>query len=166
MRHKFHTEQWVPFPRGLVFAFFANPENLPALMPKWQCARIEKAVCVVPPIHAGAPVAGKDSVISISFRAIPRFPLRLAWDACITEFRWNDFFCDEQRRGPFRYFRHCHRIREEREGSVVCDAVEYELPAGPLGDLANLLVIKSQIRALFAYRQRMLPELLQSVASR
>ncbi len=65
---------------------------------------------------------------------------------------------------PFRYFHHCHRVREEiREGaagSVVSDVLAYELPMGLLGDLLNWLAMKRQIRALFAYRQRMLPLLL------
>ena len=165
MRHNFQAEQWLPYPREQVFAFFADPANLPPLMPRWQEARVEKAEYVPPPSSTTSGfAAGKGSLITISFRAIPFFPLRLRWDAYIADFRWNDFFCDEQRRGPFKYFRHCHRTREEvREGiggTVVTDAVEYELPLGLLGELANALVIKSQIRALFAYRQRMLPVLL------
>jgi ligand-binding SRPBCC domain-containing protein len=166
MRHNFQAEQWLPYPREQVFAFFADPANLPPLMPRWQEARVEKADYVPPPLASPASgfAAGKGSLITISFRAIPFFPLRLRWDAYIADFRWNDFFCDEQRRGPFKYFRHCHRTREEvREGiggTVVTDAVEYELPLGLLGELANALVIKRQIRALFAYRQRMLPVLL------
>jgi ligand-binding SRPBCC domain-containing protein len=46
---------------------------------------------------------------------------------------------------------------------VVSDAVEYELPLSLLGDLANVVVVKRQIKALFAYRQRMLPKLLSRV---
>jgi len=165
MRHGFQTEQWLPFPRERVFAFFADPANLPPLMPRWQRARVEKIDLVSPPFAPTAGVAaGVGSLITISFRPIPLLPLRLAWDAYIAEFRWNDFFCDEQRRGPFRYFRHCHRVRDESRasvaGAVVSDAVEYELPLGLLGDLANILVVKQQIRALFAYRQRMLLKLL------
>jgi ligand-binding SRPBCC domain-containing protein len=166
MRHNFQTEQWLPYPRERVFAFFADPANLPPLMPRWQRARIEEAEYVPPPALSATTsfAAGEGSRITISFRPIPFFPLRLKWEAYITEFRWNDFFCDEQRRGPFKYFRHCHRTREEtREriaGTVVTDAVEYELPVGLLGELANSLVMKSQIRGLFAYRQRMLLVLL------
>jgi ligand-binding SRPBCC domain-containing protein len=161
MRHSFKTEQWVPYPRERVFAFFANPANLPPLMPAWQVARVERAeyVQASPPGTAGF-AAGAGSLITMSFRPIPLVPVRLQWDACITEFRWNEFFCDEQRRGPFHYFRHCHRIRAERNGTVVRDAVEYELPLGWLGDLADVLVVKRQMRGLFRYRQKMLPLLL------
>ena len=153
MRHTFHTEQWLPYPTEQVFAFFADPVNLPPLMPRWQRARVERSNYV-------PPIAGEGSLITISFRPIPLIPLRLEWDAYIAEFRWNEFFCDEQRRGPFHYFRHCHRVRQERNGTVVSDAVEYELPLGMLGDLANSLAMKRQIRQLFNYRQKMLPRLL------
>jgi ligand-binding SRPBCC domain-containing protein len=152
MRHSFQTEQWVPYPRERVFAFFSDPANLPPLMPGWQRARVER---VVPPLGTG-----EGSLITISFRPIPWIPVRLEWDAYIAEFHWNDFFCDEQRRGPFKYFRHCHRIRDAVNGSVVSDLIEYELPLGVLGGLANDLMMKRQIRALFRHRQKMLPELL------
>jgi ligand-binding SRPBCC domain-containing protein len=159
MRHTFQTEQWLPYPRERVFAFFADPANLPPLMPRWQRARVERAKYVAPRGVSGV-VAGEGSVITISFRPVPLLPMRLAWDAYIVEFCRNEFFCDEQRRGPFKYFHHCHRIRGEREGSVVRDEVEYEVPLGLLGDLANGLAVRRQIRALFRYRQKMLPLLL------
>ena len=167
MRHNFQTEQWLPYSTERLFAFFANPANLPPLMPSWQRARVEQVKFVSPPESPPSPspvAAGVGSLITISFRPIPLLPLRLKWDAYIAEFRWNDFFCDEQRRGPFHYFHHCHRVREEiREGAsgaVVSDVLEYELPMGPLGDLLNWLAMKRQIGALFAYRQKMLPLLL------
>jgi ligand-binding SRPBCC domain-containing protein len=144
-----------------VFAFFADPANLPPLMPRWQRARVERVDLVAPPMaSATKAAAGAGSVITISFRAVPGIPLRLAWDAHIREFQWNEFFCDEQRRGPFRYFRHCHRVREEGTGTIISDAVEYELPLGLLGDVANGLAVHRQIRALFRHRQKMLPKLL------
>jgi ligand-binding SRPBCC domain-containing protein len=166
MRHHFQTKQWLPFPREQVFAFFADPANLPPLMPDWQQAGVVRAIYVSPPGNPSADrmVTGKGSVITISFRPLPLLPLRMEWDAYIVEFRWGDYFCDEQVRGPFKYFRHCHRVKEAvrdgMTGSVVSDAVEYELPFGLLGDLADGLAVKRQIRSLFKHRQRMLPLLL------
>jgi ligand-binding SRPBCC domain-containing protein len=171
MRHHFQTEQWLPYPWKRVFAFFADPANLPPLMPGWQRARVERAKCVSPPEASSTDqvVAGPGSLITISFRPVPLFPWRLEWDAYIAEFRWDEYFCDEQRRGPFQYFRHCHRVSDEVRdgvmGSLVSDAVEYELPLGRLGDLANVLMVKRQIRSLFAHRQRMLPGLLAAAKS-
>jgi hypothetical protein len=34
MTQHLETQQWVPYPVELVFAFFANPANLPHLMPR------------------------------------------------------------------------------------------------------------------------------------
>src|ERR1700761_7481700 len=109
MRHRFQTEQWVPYPREKVFAFFANPANLPPLMPAWQKVRLERTHLVAPPESTATQAfAGKGSMITISFRPIPGIPWRMEWDAFIDEFCWNDYFCDEQRRGPFRFFRQYH----------------------------------------------------------
>ncbi len=49
MRLHFRTEQWLPYPVEQVFAFFADPQNLPRLMPAWQRARIESAALILPP---------------------------------------------------------------------------------------------------------------------
>ena len=173
MRHTFHTEQFLPHPIELVFAFFANPENLPMLMPGWQKARIEEALFAPPPPrpegtpHFRAIAAGAGTKMTISFRPFPFSPLRVPWDAEITEFAWNDHFCDIQTRGPFKYWRHCHSLRAEEHdgipGTVVRDEVEYELPLGTLGELAHKLAGARQIRSIFAFRQKRTGEFLARV---
>lgn len=173
MRHTFRSEQWLPFPVPVVFAFFANPKNLPPLMPAWQQARIDELHLIAPPAPPpGSPVklgTGVGTTMVLSFRAVPLLPLRLRWHALIPEFTWNDHFCDLQTAGPFRYWRHCHSVRAEthegREGSVVCDQVEYELPGGRLGDLANLFGGRLQMRYIFGYRHRKTSELLPQFAA-
>ena len=155
----------------MVFAFFANPENLPRLMPAWQKARIEEAMFVAPPpSQQGAGrrfpgvAAGQGTKMTISFKPFPFSPVRLPWDAEITEFAWNDHFCDVQHRGPFAYWKHCHRLErqqnDEREGTLLRDQVEYDLPFGPIGDIANALFVRRQMAATFAYRQKRTAELL------
>ena len=62
MRHRFQTEQWLPYPKEQLFAFFADSANLPPLMPAWQQARVET---VARPLGAGGRVAaGEGSVIT------------------------------------------------------------------------------------------------------
>ena len=39
-------------------------------------------------------------------------------------------FSDEQRRGPYRYWRHVHLFREESGGTLVEDGVDYDVPGG------------------------------------
>jgi ligand-binding SRPBCC domain-containing protein len=173
MRHIHQAEQWLPYSIETVFDFFANPGNLPRLMPAWQKARIEEVVFVPPPPRPGAAglptrnrtvAAGQGTRMTISFRPVPFSPIRVPWDAEITEFTWNNHFCDVQHRGPFAFWNHCHRLSPEtrngQPGTLLRDRVEYELPFGPLGDLANTLFVKRQMAYIFAYRQKRTSELL------
>jgi ligand-binding SRPBCC domain-containing protein len=168
MRHTYHSEQWLPYSIDLVFAFFSNPENLPRLMPPWQNARIEEAALTAPPEPVGSQVkgaiAGPGSRITLSFKPFPFAPIRIPWEAEITEFVWNDHFCDHQLRGPFTYWHHCHSLHSETRTNtsrtLLRDEVEYELPLGKIGDLANHLFVRAQLRSTFAYRHKRTSELL------
>jgi len=166
MRFHFQTEQRLPYPIEQVFAFFADPTNLPRLMPPWQRARIDQAPDVPPP-PPPQPVPGSDRItagsgtrLTITVRPVPFSPIRLAWDALIEDFRWLEGFCDVQLRGPFRYWRHCHTVQPHRSGTLLHDEVEYELPLGPLSSLADKLFVHGQLAATFAYRHRRTIELL------
>jgi ligand-binding SRPBCC domain-containing protein len=176
MPHRFETRQWVPFPVELTFAFFANPTNLPHLMPPVLQTRIEDARIVAPPtrpIHPDSQrrflsvAAGVGSEILISFQPLAWVPRRASWMARITEFNWNSHFCDEQVRGPFQSFRHRHGIvaeaRDGVEGTLVSDEIDFSLPYGPAGWIAGLVVLRKLARS-FAYRQKRLEEILAAAA--
>jgi ligand-binding SRPBCC domain-containing protein len=173
--HTFETEQWLPYPVEIVFAFFAMPENLPRIMPRWQKARIEEANFVPPPPRPRSSIglksfaAGEGTRLSVSFRPFPLCPIRIPWHARITHFDWNNSFCDEQEQGPFAYWNHCHRVREEEQNGVpgtrVTDSVEYALPFGALGQLANTLIVARQMRSTFKYRHKATLLWLERVAA-
>jgi ligand-binding SRPBCC domain-containing protein len=176
MAQRFETRQWVPYPVELVFAFFANPQNLPHLMPKRLEVRVEDVRLEPPPARPVAQdptrrflsiAAGTGSEILISFRPL-RFGPRASWLAHVIEFKWNSHFVDEQSRGPFASFHHRHGIeaemREGVEGSLVTDEIEFALPYGFIGQVGGLFV-KRQLEAQFRHRQRRLPEIL-AVAAR
>jgi ligand-binding SRPBCC domain-containing protein len=176
MRHSFVTNQWVPYPVELVFDFLVNPQNLPPLMPAWQKTRIEDAKIVAPPERPASQVtrrlrsiaAGTGSVITISFRPFRLSPMRVPWEATISEFVWNDHFCDELSRGPFAYWKHCHRVRAERlegkAGCLIIDDVIYELKMGALGEMARRAFAEKQIKQLFAHRQMQVERFLAVMA--
>jgi ligand-binding SRPBCC domain-containing protein len=177
MEHHFQTSAWVPFPVEMVFAFFANPNNLPPLLPRWQRARIEHVDVIAPPPRPvpqmGRPrllsiAAGEGTTMLISFRPFPYSPFRLTWDARITHFVWNESFCDEQVRGPFASWLHCHGVTSEArsnvDGTCVTDTIRYSLPGGAIGDALNIVVAKNELRKLFRLRQRRLNEILPVVA--
>jgi len=169
MAYTYDAEQWLPFPVEIVFAFFSNPENLPRLMPKWQKARIEEASFAPPPPHPEPKkqvrgiAAGAGTRLTMSFRPFPLSPVRLPWEAEITEFVWNDHFCDTQIRGPFAVWNHCHRLKAETrdgvQGAHLHDRVEYELPGGGLARVMQPFVA-FQLASTFKYRQARTMELL------
>ena len=156
MPYSFRSEQWLPYPVEIVFAFFADPENLPALMPPAQQARIDNLQLVPPsgttPAQLPSRAAGVGSHISLSWRPLPPLPLRIRWLAEIIEFRTNDAFSDRQVRGPFRYWLHKHRVRAMDRVTVLTDEIDYELPFGLLGTLSHHFV-HQQIEKAFAYRR-------------
>lgn len=167
---RFRAEQWLPYPVEFVFAFFANPANLPKLFPAWQNARIDDVE-----LHpatgnplTGSPAAGSGTVLGLSFRPFPFSPVRLSWVSVIEHFHWNDRFCDRQLRGPFRYWRHCHRVvpheweHSGEHGTLLIDTIEYQLRPGTLGLIAQH-VAERKIARLFVHRRRQIAELLRQL---
>lgn len=175
MAQHFEVSQWVPFRLELVFAFFANPAELPLLMPSNLETRIEESKLVAPRARPLAPkfvgrlpsvAAGVGSEILISFRPFIWPRLRLKSLVRVTEFEWNSHFRDKQIHGPFRRFDHIHitkaEVRKGVEGTLVTDTIEYSLPFGAIGSLGNGM-IQRQLEAMFAHRQQRLTELLMAV---
>jgi ligand-binding SRPBCC domain-containing protein len=164
--HKVEFDHWIPVKTGTVFLFFANPENLPRIMPPATGTKIIE-LKLVPPVdvdaNQGKNLAGLGSEIVTSFRLFPFLPFRAQWTARITEFVWNSHFADLQVRGPFKRFYHRHvlvpEIRNAVEGTVVSDGIEYEVGYGFLGEWASGF-ISTQLGRTFEYRQKAVERLL------
>jgi len=172
MIHRVEFEQWVPVATEKVFLFFANPNNLPRIMPRETRTKLAALRLVPPPIAPSAQqaipeddsLAGVGSEIVTSFRIFPFLPLRTHWIALITEFEWNHHFADIQKKGPFRQFQHRHEFTAETRngasGTTIRDMIEYDPGFSVLGDLAQKLFIAPSLRQTFEYRQRMLLKIL------
>ncbi len=145
-------------------------------MPPTQQGRIEDIRLSPPPPRPMAQeaarrfrsvAAGVGTEIIISFRPVVFLPQRVGWTARIVEFEWNSHFADEQIKGPFKSFHHRHgtmrEIRDGVEGTVVTDAVDYELPLGGLGKLGGG-VVRAQLEKGWAFRRKRLPEILSAAA--
>lgn len=158
-------EQWIAAPIKTVFAFFADPQNLPRIMPRWLEIRFEELE-ITPPPGAPAHFAGAGSRFLASYRALPFLPMRILSEARIVGFEMNAFFSDVQVRGPFRSWHHRHEFATEERGGIsgtmVRDRIEYEIGFEPLGGLINSLFIVPQMRRTFAYRRREVERLLCS----
>jgi ligand-binding SRPBCC domain-containing protein len=166
----FEAEHWVAYPRDRVFHFFANPENLPRIMPPQLGTKIVRLELippagVVPSTRVNTPMAGTGSRIYVSFRAAPLFPFRFTSIAEIVEFVMGAFFVDTQVKGPFRTFRHRHEfetlMRDGIEGTIVRDAIEYDVGWGLLGSIAESGFVGKQLHKTFTHRQQVLAKMLE-----
>ena len=172
MSQRFESEQWLPAPLAAVFAFFADPRNLPRIIPPSRGARILKLNLVLPRFPVGELPPGAEHMASVGteivlkFRAIPCIPLHEKWTAVITDFELNQVFRDIQKQGPFRRWEHTHTFASKtvdcREGTLVHDSVEYEVGFGMIGSLLERMIFQRIMRSTFDYRRRALEAIYQS----
>lgn len=71
-------------------------------------------------------------------------------------------FVDEQVRGPFSHWRHEHWFDADGAGTRMRDIVEYKPPLGPLGAVANVLVLRRYMVRLIRLRNQHIKELLEA----
>jgi ligand-binding SRPBCC domain-containing protein len=172
MLHRAQFAQWVAAPVERVFLFFANPGNLPRIMPPESGTELLRVTLVAPPgvspvqstVTDQTPLAGAGSEIVTSFRIVRFLPFRARWIARIVAFEWNHFFEDVQEKGPFKSFHHRHElVAEERNGivgTVVRDLIEYEVGFGVIGEWAQRFFVARKFEKTFEYRQQALEKLL------
>ncbi len=145
--------QFIPRPRGEVFAFFARPENLQALTPDFLHFRFLTPSPI--PMHVGA-------LIEYQLRL---WGVPVTWSTRIAAFDPEDQFADEQIRGPYRTWRHSHEFHAVACGTQMIDRVEYEMPLGPLGRLAHWLFVRRWLTRIFDYRRDKVAELWPSATA-
>ena len=141
---------WLGRPRPEVFAFFADPANLPTLTPPALGLRL----------RAPGTTMAAGTVLDFELRWLG-IPVR--WRAYVREYDPPFRFLDVQVTGPWARWEHRHRFLVEDGGTIVEDRIVYRLPLGALGRAAHALLVGRQLRAAWAYRTRRLGELLGPV---
>ncbi len=86
--------------------------------------------------------------------------LPMGWTSVITNYDPPHMFVDEQTRGPYAYWHHRHDFFSDAQGTIIADRVQYSLPLGPLGRLAQGILVKRQLLAIFRFRQKSVSELM------
>lgn len=164
----FEAEHWLAADISKVFAFFADPRNLPPLMPAPLSTCIKLLKLVPPPgveANGSENMAGMGSEITLSFKVLPPLPFRVTWVALITEFRWNSYFTDIQRRGPMKSWHHSHEFTRASKngvpGTLVRDIVDVDPGYGFPGKLLGGIMIPTQLQLTFSHRQKKVEQLLQ-----
>jgi ligand-binding SRPBCC domain-containing protein len=136
-------------PREAVFAFHNDPRNLTKVLPPHLRIEIVEAP---EQLSQGALL---QCVIHIG-------PLRFDWNNEITEHVAPHRFVDTQRKGPFRRYVHRHIFDPDAGTTRLTDIIEFELPWGPLAELASRVGFRSQLKAVLEHGQRATKNLLEN----
>lgn len=123
-----------------VFDWHEAPGAFERLTPPWERVRVL--------LHEG----GIRDGARVSLLVGPA-PFSLRWDLEHRDYHHGHSFTDLQLRGPFRHWRHVHRMTPQ--GPQAClleDTIEYELPLGAIGRLVGGPLVRRKLERLFAYR--------------
>jgi ligand-binding SRPBCC domain-containing protein len=130
----------IPASAEAVFDWHEAPGAFEQLTPSWERVRVLR--------HEG----GIRDGARVSLLVGPA-PFSMRWDLEHRDYQYGRSFTDLQRSGPFRYWRHVHRmIPQGPDACVLEDTIEYELPLGGLGRLFGRPFVQRKLKRLFAYR--------------
>ena len=141
MRYTFRRTQFINRPRNEVFDFFSEAANLELLTPPF----LRFSILTEGPITMGE---GTLIDYELSLYGIP-----FKWRTRIGVYEPEVRFTDTQLKGPYRYWHHLHEFRDVDGGTEMVDIVDYEVPLGPLGNLARRLFVERNLNTIFDYRR-------------
>ena len=134
--------QTIPITIDEAWNFFSRPDNLKEITPGQMGFAIKSR-------HHGEKVyAGQ----IIEYTVKPLLGIPLYWMTEITHVSEGKYFVDEQRYGPYSLWHHQHHFREITGGIEMTDIVHYKIPYWVLGDIANAVFVKPQLRMIFDFR--------------
>lgn len=99
---------------------------------------------------------------TVTWRA-RHFGIVFRMTSAITEYQYPSRFVDEQLHGPFRRWWHEHTFTATANGeTIMADVVQFQSPLGPLGFLADRLVLDRYMPHLLRQRNAWLKTALES----
>lgn len=134
--------------RQEAWRYISDPKNLANITPDYMGFKVLSGADQV--MHQG-------QIIEYSVKPILSVPMH--WVTEISHVKEGEYFVDEQRFGPYAFWHHQHHLSDVEGGVLMRDLVHYKPPLGLLGKLANQLIIKRQLAAIFSYRKHKLEEL-------
>lgn len=156
--HKFESRLWVPAAIDEVWGFFSNPRNLAQLTPPFFHAEVESESNI-----------RNDSTVVITLKPWI-LPMGIKWVSKIHEVEASGNerkFIDVQASGPYSYWKHTHTfsagatefktssgktIQNANGGTWIIDQIEYEMPFGLIGSIAEKLFAARQLQSTFNFR--------------
>lgn len=136
--------QLLPIDLQTAWQFFSDPRNLPVITPPDLGFEITSGL--PERMYAG---------MVVTYRVRPMLGIAVNWVTEITHVREPDFFVDEQRFGPYRFWHHQHHFKAVAGGVEMTDLVSYLLPFPPFGQLAAPFV-RRRLEYIFDFRRQAL----------
>lgn len=150
--HVLERSQRVEVPAERAFALYADAHNLEPMTPPW--------------LHFQVTTPGE---ITMAAGALLDYRLRLhgipiRWTTRIESWEPPHGFVDTQLKGPYSLWHHTHEFEPDGKGAtVIHDRVRYAIPFGPLGELANLLFVRRDLRRIFDYRAEAVERMVAAI---
>lgn len=140
--------QYVEKPLDEVFLFFSDETNLEKLTPEYLKFKV---------LGKNTSSIEKNTLINykLSIHGIP-----FKWQSKITEFVKNNFFIDEQVKGPYAKWVHTHSFIPLTKGTIISDKVIYKIPFGILGRIFAGYFVKKDLNKIFNYRKKVIKQLI------
>lgn len=142
---KIKQTQFLPITLKEAWDFFATPKNLNEVTPDELTFEITSEL----------PEKMYEGLI-ITYRIRPMLNIPLNWCTEITHIRENEFFVDEQRKGPYNIWHHEHHFKPAEGGVLMTDIVHYDIGKSILGWIAGKLFVDRQVEEIFKYRYKTL----------
>ena len=140
--HILERRQRIERPIEEAFAFYGDARNLEQITPPL----LGFEVTTPGPIEMEA-----GTLIEYRLR-LHRVPVR--WRTRIEVWEPPRWFVDVQVKGPYSPWEHTHTFEEDGSGATLIeDRVRYSIPFGPLGELAERLLVRRDLRQIFDYRR-------------
>ncbi len=153
---RFESAIEIAAPVEMVFGFHLDTRNARLISPPG--TRVDEVTGRFP-VAAG-------SVVTMRLRQRPN-PVASTWRIRIEAVERPTLVVDVAERSPFAYWRHEHHFRSLGPGrTLMTDRVAYRLPLGPLGRLADRLLVRRALARTFAARHALTGELLEERARR
>lgn len=144
--YRLERTQILKIPIEEAWSFFSSPKNLKDITPPHMKFEIRYI--------SGGNKMYPGQIINYKLYPVPGVPA--SWTTEITHVKEPYFFVDEQKAGPYTLWHHQHFFKEVAEGVEMTDIVNYAIPFGILGKMANWLFVEKQVNGIFDYRYKVL----------
>jgi ligand-binding SRPBCC domain-containing protein len=144
----FERTQFLAIGIDQAWEFISNPRNLARITPPSLDFRIVSE----------APEHVYEGLI-IEYRVRPLWGIPVKWVSVINNIQEPYMFTDQQLKGPYRYWKHTHTLKEAPGGVLMEDNIVYRPPFDWICPWINSEMVEPQLNQIFSYRSETLNNL-------